>query len=59
MRYYLLEVIKSLLKAQAHSLISVFGMGIEDISWGYTVYQQAIKKGLVQKIKLWDKPYWY
>ena len=40
-------------------ILATGGMGIEDISWGYTVYQQAIKKGLVQKLKLWDKPYWY
>jgi ornithine cyclodeaminase len=35
------------------------GLGIEDISWGYTVYQQALKKGLGQKLRLWDEPYWF
>ncbi len=40
-------------------ILATGGMGIEDISWGYTVYQQAIEKGLGQKLKLWDKSYWY
>lgn len=35
------------------------GLNIEDVSWGYTVYQNALKKGLGQKLKMWDKPYWY
>jgi ornithine cyclodeaminase len=35
------------------------GLGIEDVSWGYTIYQNALKKGLGQKLKMWDEPYWY
>jgi len=34
------------------------GMSIEDVSWGYTIYQSALKKGLGQKLKMWDEPYW-
>jgi len=34
------------------------GLGIEDVSWGYTVYKQAVEKGLGQKLKLWEKPHW-
>lgn len=34
------------------------GMGIEDTAWGFAVYEQAKSKGLGQKLKLWDKPYW-
>ena len=35
------------------------GMGIEDTAWGYAIYEQAKSKGLGQKVKLWDKPYWF
>jgi len=35
------------------------GLGIEDISWGFTIYQQALKKGLGQKLRLWDEPFWF
>ena len=35
------------------------GLNIEDVSWGYTIYQKALKKGLGQKLKMWDEPYWY
>ena len=35
------------------------GMGTEDVAWGYAVYKKAVAKGLGQKLKLWDKPYWY
>ena len=35
------------------------GLNIEDVSWGYTIYQNALKKGLGQKLKMWDEPYWY
>ena len=35
------------------------GMGIEDTAWGYAVYKQARLQGLGQKVKLWDKPYWF
>ncbi len=34
------------------------GLNIEDVSWGFTVYQKALEKGLGQKLKLWDEPYW-
>ena len=34
------------------------GMITEDIAWGWQVYQQARQKGLGQRLKLWDRPYW-
>jgi ornithine cyclodeaminase/alanine dehydrogenase-like protein (mu-crystallin family) len=34
------------------------GMGIEDTAWGHAIYDQAKSKGLGQKLRLWDKPYW-
>jgi len=34
------------------------GMGTEDIAWAYTLYEEAKKKGLGQKLKLWDTPHW-
>lgn len=34
------------------------GLPVEDVAWGYTVYQEAIRLGIGQKLKLWDEPYW-
>ena len=34
------------------------GMGVEDVAWGYDVYQEAVKQGIGQKLTLWDKPHW-
>ncbi|GBR75676.1 ornithine cyclodeaminase [Candidatus Termititenax persephonae] len=37
-------------------VLSVGGMPTEDLAWGLTVYQNAVKKGLGQTLKLWDVP---
>src|SRR5690625_4786577 len=34
------------------------GLPTEDVAWGYQVYQNALEKGIGQKLKLWDKPHW-
>lgn len=34
------------------------GMAVEDIAWGYTVYEQAAKMNLGTKLVLWDEPHW-
>ena len=31
------------------------GMPIEDLAWGYTVYENAKKMGLGTKLNLWEK----
>lgn len=38
-------------------LISVNGMPILDIGWGYECYQKAEEEGIGTKLRLWDKPY--
>lgn len=38
-------------------MCSIGGMALEDLSWGYDCYQNALKKGLGTKLKLWDAPY--
>ena len=35
------------------------GMPVEDIAWGYSVYQKAVEKGIGTELKLWDEPHWY
>ena len=35
---------------------SVGGMPVEDIAWGGTVYQNAVKMGIGIKLPLWEKP---
>jgi len=34
------------------------GMGVEDVAWGYDVYQEALRLGIGQKLTLWDRPHW-
>lgn len=34
------------------------GLPIEDVSWGYTVYEEAQKLKLGQKLVLWDQAHW-
>jgi len=34
------------------------GMGVEDVAWGYDVYQEALRQGIGQELVLWDKPHW-
>lgn len=35
------------------------GMPVEDVAWGYQVYQNALQKGIGQELKLWDEPHWF
>lgn len=37
-------------------LFSVGGMGVEDVAWGKTVYENAVKAGLVTNLNLWKTP---
>jgi ornithine cyclodeaminase len=34
------------------------GMPIYDVAWGYTVYKEALAKGIGQKLLLWERPHW-
>lgn len=38
-------------------LVSVGGMPIEDVAWGYECWQNARKLGIGTELKLWDAPY--
>lgn len=38
-------------------VVGCIGMPIEDIGWGLTCYQNALKKGIGTKLNLWDEPY--
>ena len=35
---------------------SVGGMPVEDVAWGKIVYENAVKKGIGTRLKLWDAP---
>lgn len=35
------------------------GLPIWDVAWSYTIYQEAVKRGIGQKLNLWNEPYWY
>lgn len=39
--------------------VSVGGMPILDVGWGYECYQKAMKLGIGTSLNLWDKPYLY
>ena len=32
------------------------GMAVFDVAWGYDLYQAALKKGIGQKLLLWNEP---
>lgn len=32
------------------------GMAVFDLAWGYEIYQNALKKGIGQKLLLWEEP---
>jgi ornithine cyclodeaminase len=34
------------------------GIPVEDVSWGYTIYEEALKLNIGQNLVLWDEPYW-
>lgn len=38
-------------------LVSLGGMPILDVGWGYECYKNALEKGIGTKLKLWDEPY--
>ena len=33
------------------------GLPVWDVGWSYEIYQNAVKMGLGQTLKLWDEPY--
>jgi len=37
-------------------LFSVGGMGVEDVAWAKTIYENALEKGIGTKLNLWDAP---
>jgi len=37
-------------------LFSVGGMGVEDVAWAKTVYENAVELGIGTKLNLWDAP---
>lgn len=37
-------------------LFTTGGMPVEDAAWGYEIYQNALKRGIGTKLKLWDVP---
>ena len=37
-------------------IYSVGGMPVEDVAWGTIVYRNALKKGIGQKLNLWEEP---
>jgi len=37
-------------------LFSVGGMGVEDVAWAKTVYENALAQGIGTTLKLWDAP---
>lgn len=40
-------------------LYSIGGMPVEDVAWGKTIYQNAVKMGIGTELNLWKEPYLY
>lgn len=38
-------------------MCSIGGMALEDLSWGYDCYQNALSKGVGNSLNLWTEPY--
>lgn len=38
-------------------IYSIGGMPVEDVAWGKTVYENAIKMEIGTKLNLWEEPY--
>ncbi len=36
-------------------IFSAGGLPVEDVSWGFSICEEARSKGLGQKLSLWDK----
>ena len=34
------------------------GLPVEDVSWGYVLYEEAVRQGLGMSLKLWDQAHW-
>jgi len=34
------------------------GLPMEDLTWGFKIYKNALKKKIGNKLLLWEKPYW-
>lgn len=34
------------------------GLPMQDLAWGFKIYQNALKKNIGKKLSLWEKPYW-
>ena len=37
-------------------LFTTGGMPVEDAAWAYEIYQNALKRGIGTRLKLWDVP---
>ncbi len=35
------------------------GMPVWDVAWAYQVYQNALERGIGQKLTLWEEPHWF
>jgi len=43
---------------QQKIIFNPIGMGIHDVSEAYRVYKAAVKRGVGQKLTLWESPHW-
>lgn len=59
--YHLGDIVRGIAPARVSDdqifLVSLGGMPILDVGWGYECYQQAKKKGLGTTLNLWDTPF--
>lgn len=40
-------------------VLIIGGLAVEDVAWGFELYQEAKKKGLGQELTLWNEPHWF
>lgn len=55
------DIVRGAVKGRANDEENIIfvacGMAVFDVSWGYEIYQNALKNGIGNKLLLWDEPY--
>jgi ornithine cyclodeaminase len=46
-------------KGEKPVILITGGMPVEDVAWGWTVYQNALENKIGKELKLWESPHWF
>lgn len=40
------------------TMLLAYGLPIEDVAWSSVVYSEAVRNGVGQRLRLWERPHW-